>query len=356
MRKITLLFLFIILGVSKNYAQETVPVTTAAPFLLIAPDARSGGLADMGVGTSTDANSQFFNPAKYAFLNTQYSLGVNYTPWLRNISSDVFLGSVVFSNRINERSAWGASMRYFSYGDIELSDGSGVSTGVESPSDLAIDGSYSLKLNENISMGVAMRYIRSDFAIKSQNSDLKTVNTFAVDLAGYYQSDEQNYGNFNGVWRAGVNISNMGPKVKYTESGEKNNIPTNLGMGGGFDFILDDVNTIAANLEINQLIVSGIDLGDIAWAVSSEYSYNNVLALRAGYYSETEIVGNREFFTLGAGFRFKSSTLDFSYLINSEDVNNPLENTLRFSLSFDFGEIYNNVFVKNSSAPAATNN
>lgn len=340
MKKIPLVFLMLLTGILTMNAQETAP-TTAAPFLLIAPDARSGGLADMGAATSTDANSQFFNAAKYAFLNSQYSVGLNYTPWLSNLTNDTFLGSVVFASRINERSAWGTSLRYFSYGSIELSNPDGSLIGTESPNEFSIDGSYALKLSENFSMGVVMRYIRSDFAIKSQDSDLKTVNTFAVDLGGYYQSDEMNFGGFNGVLRGGINLSNIGPKVKLTDSGEKNNIPTNLRIGGGMDFIMDDVNTLTANIELNQLLISDVSFGDMAYAFSAEYNYNHALALRGGYYHETQNAGDRQYYTLGGGLRFKSATLDFSYLINASDVNSPLENTLRFSLSFDFGELYN---------------
>lgn len=340
MKKSTLLFLFVLFGISTNYAQD-VYNTTALPFLTIAPDARSGGLADMGVATSPDANSQFFNPAKYAFSDAQYKLGVNYTPWLRNLTDDTFLGSLVFSSKINERSAWGASMRYFSYGDIELSDGT-----TEKPNDFAIDGSYSLKFSENLSGGITLRYIRSDFAIKSQDNDLKTVNTFATDVAGFYQSDEKSYGSFNGIWRAGLNVSNIGPKIKYTDDGEKNSIPTNLGLGGGFEFILTDLTSITTNLEYDKLLVSGSGFDEFIWAFSTEYSYKEIMKFRAGYFNETDNAGGRQFFTVGGGFKFKGSTLDFSYLINKSDVTNPLENTLRFSLTFDFGDIYDQVYVK----------
>ncbi|MDH3322843.1 MAG: type IX secretion system outer membrane channel protein PorV, partial [Flavobacteriaceae bacterium] len=222
---------------------------------------------------------------------------------------------------------------------------------------------------------VGLRYIRSDLTLRIENSDIQTINTFAVDLSGYYQSNEINYGGFNGKWRGGFNLSNMGPKVELIVGGDESFIPTNLKLGGGFDFILDDVNTITANLEFNKLlvptppvvedgeIISGKDdnvaflkgmfqsfydaprgfeeeLEEVTWGLSTEYMYNQVFAVRAGYFHESPNKGNRQYFTIGAGFKFRSSTLDLSYLINASDVNNPLESTLRFSLSINLGDVY----------------
>lgn len=362
-----------------NAQDEPNPITTAAPFLLIVPDARAGGMGDVGVATSADANSQHHNPAQYAFLNSQFSLGVNYTPWMRTLVSDVFLGGFTLANRLDDRSAWAASLKYFTLGEIELRQTGDPNETViiEKPSELSFDGTYALKLNESFSMGVTLRYIRSDFAIRVANSELKTVNTFGVDISGYYQSEEDNYGDFNGKWRGGFNISNIGPKVTYSDGGRENFIPTNLKLGGGFDFILDDYNTIATTLEFTKLLVptpplrdpltgeiiegedndvgffKGIfqsfgdapgggseELKEFTWALGIEYMYDNAFAIRAGYFNENEFKGGRKYFTLGTGFKFKSSKIDISYLFNSSDVNNPLENTLRFSLAFDFGELY----------------
>ncbi len=369
--------LLAILSLSNTYAQdEPNPITTAAPFLLITTDARAGGMGDIGVATSPDANSQHHNLAKHAFSSSEFSLGVNYTPWLRNLTNDVFVGSLTLSNRINESSAWGTSLKFFSLGTIDLTDSDGNPIGTENPNELSLDGSYALKLSESFSMGVGVRYIRSDFALRVENSDLKTVNTFAVDVAGYFQSEEKNFGNFNGRWRGGFNISNIGPKVSLTEGGRESFIPTNLRLGAGFDFILDDLSTLTANLEFNKLLVptpplrddagviidgkdddvgfvGGIfqsfgdapggfseELKEFTWALGAEYMYDQTFAFRAGYFNESDLKGARKFFTLGAGFSFKSAKLDLSYLINSADVNNPLESTLRFSLSFNFGDIY----------------
>ncbi|MDZ7614971.1 MAG: type IX secretion system outer membrane channel protein PorV [Flavobacteriaceae bacterium] len=380
MKSLSYLFLFLFLSQLSVFAQdEPNPITTAAPFLLIAPDARSGGIGDQGAATYSDANSLHYNAAKYAFTPSQYTIGVNYTPWLRNLTNDVFLGNLGFSQKLNERSAWATSMTYFSLGTIELTDDSGEIIGTENPNEFSIDGAYALKLSEVFSMSVALRYIHSDYALRVENSDLVTVNTFAVDLGGFYQSEEVNYGDFNGIWRGGFNISNMGPKVQLTSGGEESFIPTNLRLGGGFEFILDNVNSITANIEMNKLlvptppivdeqtgeIIAGKDddveflqgmvqsfydapdgfseeLNEIAWSISAEYLYNRIFAVRAGYFHEDEMKGGRQYFTVGTGFKFKSSTLDVSYLINTSDVNNPLENTLRFSLSFNLGEIYDN--------------
>lgn len=376
MKKVLAVLFIFTLALSKVNAQEEPnPITTAAPFLLIAPDARAGGMGDVGVATSADANSQHFNPAKYAFSESQYAIQVNFVPWLRNLTNDVYIGNLIFSNRIDEKSAWGASIKYFSLGSIDLTNDVGLSIGSENPYEFSVDGSYSLKLSESFSMAVALSYIHSDMTLKIENSDIQTVNTFAVGLSGYFQSEEKNYGNFNGRWRGGFNLSNLGPKVQLVVGGEESFIPTNLRLGGGFDFILDDINTISTTLEFNKLlvptppiredgeIVDGKDdnvgflqgafqsfgdapngfseeLKEFTWAFGAEYMYDRTMALRLGYFNESDLKGARKYFTLGAGFKFKNSTIDLSYLINSSDINNPLENTLRFSLTLNLGESY----------------
>lgn len=331
----------------------------------------------MGGATSSDATSLHYNAAKYAFAESEWQIQLNYTPWLRNLTNDVSLTSLFVANRINERSAWAASLTYFSLGSIDLTDGSGISLGTENPNEFALDGAYALKLSDYISMAVALRYIHSNLAVRVDNSPIQTVNTFAVDVSMFYQSEEIGYRDFNGRWRAGVNLSNMGPKVELVLGGQESFIPTNLKLGGGFDFILDNANTITTNLELNKLlvptppirdnatgeIISGKDddvgflkgmvqsfydaprgfeeeLEEIIWAASAEYNYNEVFSVRAGYFHESANKGNRQFFTLGAGFQFRSTTLDVSYLINASDVNNPLESTLRFSLTINLGDSY----------------
>lgn len=378
MNKSIIVIFVILVGFTNSNAQETPnPITTATPFLLIAPDARAGGMGDIGVATSADGNSQHWNASKLAFLPTQFSFAIVYTPWLRELTNDVFLGGFSFANRIDERSAWAASLKYFNLGQIDLTDINGTPEGTEKLNEFSFDGSYSLKLSDTYAMGVTLRYIRSDLGIESANSTINPVSTFAVDISGFFQSEENNYGNFNGIWRGGFNISNIGPKVSYSNDGQDNFIPTNLKVGGGFDFILDDFNKVSVNLEFNKLLVptpsvplgengtgpfaqddvsfvSGIfssfgdapdgfgeELKEFTWAFGAEYLYDNSFALRAGYFNESDLKGARKYFTLGSGFKFKSTRLDISYLFNASDINNPLENTLRFSLAFDFGELYN---------------
>jgi len=374
MKKIILVTLTFIFALSSNAQEDSNPITTAAPFLLIAPDARAGGMGDIGVATSPDSNSQHWNASKYAFMRSQFSIGIIYTPWLRELTNDVFLGGFTFANRIDERSAWAASLKYFNLGQIDLTDINGAPEGTEKLNEFSVDGSYSLKLSETYSMGVTLRYIRSDLGIESANSTISPVNSFAVDISGYFQSDENNYGDFNGVWRGGYNVSNIGPKVSYSDDGQDNFIPTNLKLGGGFDFILDNYNKVSVNLEFNKLLVptpsvsedgeppyvqddvsffNGIfksfndapngfseEMKEFTWALGAEYMYDNSFAIRAGYFNESDLKGARKYFTIGSGFNFKSSKLDISYLFNASDINNPLENTLRFSLSFDFGDIF----------------
>ena len=361
MKKLTILALLLVTVASKTIQAQTEPsaITTAIPFLLIPSDARGGGMGDIGVATSSDAYALFHNPSKIAFNENQYSFGVNYVPWLRNLTDDIFVGNFSAVNRFSETAAWGVDLKYFSLGQIETTNNDGLPTGYKNPSEFALSGYYSMKLSETFSMGVGLKYINSNLDI---NDEFDAVNSFAVDISGYYQSSEENYGTFNGRYRLGFNIANIGPKVEYNP-GTENFIPTNIKLGGGFDFILDDFNTVGVNLEFRKLLVpsSGPEsdrgwfegmftsLGDrsfseelqeVNWSLGAEYLYNDSFALRAGYFNESEFKGNRQYFTLGAGFEANAFSLDLSYLMNTSDVNNPLENTLRFSLAFDLGEIY----------------
>jgi len=355
MKKLSILLFFACFALQTKAQQ----ITTATPFLLISSDARAGGMGDIGVATSADAFSIFHNPAKTAFNQNKISVGLNYTPWLRNLTDDIFVGNASYVNRFKENAAWGVDIKYFSLGQVDLTDTNGISTGTQNPSEFAITGIYSMKLSEKFSMGIGLKYINSNLDIT--NNSINVVNSIAIDVSGYYQSDEKNYGNFNGRYRLGFNIANIGPKVEYTP-GQENFIPTNARIGGGFDFILDSKNILGLNLEFTKLLVPSspnstrgwfdgmfTSLGDrdfseelkeTTWALGAEYQYNNAFALRAGYFHESKEKGLRQFLTLGTGFTAKAFTLDLSYLVNTSAINNPLENTLRFSLSFDLGEIY----------------
>ncbi|NND89157.1 MAG: type IX secretion system outer membrane channel protein PorV, partial [Flavobacteriaceae bacterium] len=238
MKKV-LLTLFIGLFIIGNTKAQEEPqsentlqgvITTGVPFLLIAADARSAGLADMGVATGADAFSQQWNPAKYAFAIDKQGVGLTYTPYLSQLVNDIDLGNVVYYNRINEQSAVAGSIRYFSTGEIELRDTPDQQPNIVNPNEFAIDLSYSLRLSERFAMAVAGRFINSDLKIPTGNGDdVGAASTFAVDVAGYYQSEEIAYADFYGRWRLGFNISNIGPKLKYDEAGQENNLPTNLG-------------------------------------------------------------------------------------------------------------------------------
>jgi hypothetical protein len=387
MNKIVFIAIGLIASISM-YAQTERAITTGVPFLLIAADARAAAMGDNGVASSPDAYSQQYNPAKYAFSVKKQGFAVSYTPYLTALVNDISLGQLNYFNRINERSAIGTSLRYFSLGEIQLTDETGNPLQVVKPNELALDLSYSLQLSEKFSMGIAGRYIRSNLKIPSQNNDASSANTFAVDVAGYYQSEEIAYNDFNGRWRGGFDFQNLGPKLNYDKTvGDTNSnfLPSNLRAGGGFDFILDEYNKISTNVEFTKLLVptpqnpdlngdgvvtaterqtantdyqsigwtSGIfksfgdapdgfseEIKEFTYALGAEYWYQDSFAFRAGYFHESEQKGKRKYFTLGAGFKYNVVTLDVSYLFSASKVPNPLENTLRFSLTFNFGDDY----------------
>ena len=381
MKKLALLVLFAM--VCKVSAQEDQRVmTTAVPFLTIAADARSSGMGDIGVATSTDAFSQQWNPAKFAFAEQKMGIGISYTPYLESIITDIALLNASFYNKINEQSAFAVSLRYFTLGEIELRQGIDDPGTLTKPNELALDGSYSLKLSPTFSMAVGGRFIRSNLRFPQQgNVDSQAASSFAVDIAGFYRSREIAYDKFDGRWRAGFNISNLGGKIQYDEGGQENFLPTNLKFGFGFDFILDQDNVIGLTSEFNKLLVptprdfdgdgdidaednaeyqnigffNGVfesfsdapdgfseELKEFTWALGAEYVYQDAFMVRTGYFNESEEKGSRKYFTLGAGFRFKATQIDLSYLFSTSQVRNPVENTLRFSLTFNLGEEYLN--------------
>ncbi len=355
-------------------------ITTAVPFLLVAADARAAGMGDQGVATSPDVFSQQWNPAKYAFATRENGLAVSYTPYLSEIVNDIFLGSLNYHHKINDRSAAAASLRYFSLGSIETRGSFEETPILVNPNELTFDVSYSLKLSETFSMAVAGRYLRSDLGLQD-NEDLGAASTFGVDVAAFFQSEQITFSSFDGRWRLGANIANIGPKMKYDDAGQENFIPTNLKVGGGFDFIFDADNRLGTYIEVNKLLVptpqdfdddgdidaeddeeyneigsiEGIfksfgdapdgfseELKELTLAIGAEYWYQDKFALRAGYFNESEEKGFRRFFSLGAGFAYESVIIDASYLFSTSSVPSPLEGTLRFGLSFHFGDRYNN--------------
>ena len=394
MKKI--LFCLLIITFAKAQNRE---ITSGVPFLLVAADARAAGLADQGVATSADVFSQQWNPAKYAFSVDKQGLSISYTPYLTDLANDISLGQLTYYNKINDKSAFAGSFRYFGFGDIELrtTGDPNEAARIVSPNEFALDGSYSLKLSETFSMAVAGRYIRSNLKIASEDIDASAAKSFAVDVAGFYQSEEIAYADFNGRWRAGFNIQNLGPKISYDNDDlSANFLPANLRVGGGFDFILDDYNKVGVSVEFAKLLVptppgpgtpvdangdgdftdpgdisqeqantinynnyndigwvEGIfksfgdapdgfseELKEITYSVAGEYMYQDSFAVRAGYFHESPEKGARQFFSLGAGFKYNIVKIDVSYLFSTSKVKNPLENTLRFSLTFNFGDKY----------------
>lgn len=370
---VPILLILVVLNVSAQEEPRRV-ITTAVPFVLIAADARAAGMGDMGVATSVDGFSQQWNPAKYAFSTYKQGIGLSVTPYLSSLVNDIFLGNLSYYNRLNERSAVAASFRYFSLGDIELRENPDQIPLVQSPNELTFDISYALRLSEQFSMAVAARYLRSDLKLQVADEDATAGSSFAVDIAGYYQSEEIRYNDFDGRWRMGFNISNLGPKMKYDDVGQENFLPTNLALGGGFDFILDMYNRIGVTAEVNKLLVptppvrdgdgnvirgkdddvtflTGVfqsfgdapdgfseEMKEFTWALGVEYVYQDSFSLRTGYFNESEEKGARKFLALGAGFKYTSINIDVSYLFSTSKVRSPLEGTLRFGLTFNFGD------------------
>ena len=373
MKKI-IISLFLIFNVVFAFSQERRVITTAVPFLMISADARASGLGEQGVATSPDAFSQHWNPAKYVFLDNKSGVGVSYTPYLSKLVSDVFLANINYYNIINDRSSWSTSFKYFSLGDIDILQNPQDIPYLENPNEFTLDASYILKLSDYFSMGVTGRFLMSDVKLQSVDSDSSSANSFAVDISGFYQSDERAYENFNGLWRFGFNISNLGPRMKYEELGKQNFIPTNLKLGSAFDFIFDSSNKLSINLELNKLLVpspsipilnsnnqiigynqadvnflSGLfksfgdapdgfseELKEITIALGLEYTYDDSFALRIGYFGENENKGARKYITFGTGFNLEDINLDLSYLLSTSNVISPLENTLRFSFTYNF--------------------
>ena len=356
------------------HSQDRRVITTAVPFLMISADARASGLGEQGVATTPDAFSQHWNPSKYVFSDKLSSVGISYTPYLSKIVNDVFLTNVNFYNVIDQRSAWSASFKYFSLGDIDIIQNPQDIPILENPNEFTLDASYSLKLSEYFALAVSARFLMSDVKLQTVDADSDSASSFAVDISGFFQSDQKSYNNFDGIWRAGFNISNIGPRMKYEELGRKNFIPTNMKVGGAFDFIFDSSNKFSVNLELNKLLVPspsepiynsnndivgykqsdvnflsgmfksfgdapdgfGEELKEFTLAVGFEYVYNDNFALRAGYFNENELKGARKYLTFGTGFQLEDFSIDLSYLLSTSNIVSPLENTLRFSFTYNF--------------------
>lgn len=374
--------LFVSMLTRYSYAQSSTVganyISTAVPFLTISPDSRTGAMGEAGVATSVDANSMFVNPAKYAFAESKMGVSLTYTPWLRNIVKDMNLSFLSGYYKLDDKQTLAASLRYFTLGDIIFRKNQVETPITRKPNEFSIDIAYSRKLSEYLSGGTAFRYIRSDLTQGQDVGGLATQagNAFAVDVSVYYRkpftSNRKNY-----VWSWGVNISNIGSKIAYTKEDEKEFIPTNLRLGSAIEYKLDDYNSITFAIDMNKLLVptpdngkldiggtptvgselsdksvmSGIfssfgdapggfkeEINEITWSLGAEYLYRKQFAVRAGYFYENENKGNRKYFTAGLGLKLNMFDVDMSYLIPTTQ-NNPLQNTLRFSLSANLDDL-----------------
>ena len=376
-----LLLLTLVVTISESVmAQATTSganvITTAVPFLSITPDSRAGGMGDAGVGLTPDVSSQHWNPAKYVFMESDMGIGLSYSPWLRNLVNDINLAYLSGYKKLDDVQSMSASLRYFSLGDIIFTSEYGEIQGQQSPNEFAVDLGYSRLLSEAFSGAVALRYIRSDLTGGQMVNGVETKagNSFAADVAFYWYK-ELRVNRKDNIFSAGINIQNIGAKISYTDGTIKDFIPTNLMLGSAYTMNLDDYNTFTFSVEANKLLVptppkdstiynpddvilpGGInsDIGPIEGMVVSfydapggfqeemqeinlslglEYWYNKQFAIRAGYFYENVNKGNRKYFTAGAGLKLNVFALDFSYLLPTQR-NHPLENTLRFTLSFD---------------------
>lgn len=361
-------------------------IQTAVPFLTIAPDSRAGAMGDAGVATSPDVNSQHWNPAKYAFIDGTGGFSMSYSPWLRNLVSDINLAYLTGYYRIDKRQVVSASMLYFSLGNIVFTDMFANVTRNFNPNEFSLDIAYSRAFSDYISGGIAFRWIYSNLAggVTVNGTESKPGNSFAADISTYYNRDIQLFG-LNGNAGFGVNISNIGTKVSYTDDQDPDFIPTNLRVGGIIGLDIDEYNSIALTVDLNKLLVPtppvywedgdtmddgtpitenetfikyGMDpnvsvpvgmfqsfydapggiteeFHEISYSIGVEYWYNKQFALRGGYFHEHSTKGNRKFFTMGVGLKLNVLDIDFSYLLPVHQ-NHPLSNTLRFSLLFSF--------------------
>ena len=253
--KKTIIFILLIFSFLGYSQKERRVITTAVPFLMISSDARASGIGEQGVATSFDNFSQHWNPSKYVFSENSSGFGFSYTPYLSKIVNDVFLGNLTYYRKNSERSAWSFSLKYFSLGDIDVLQNPLDIPVIESPNEFTFDAGYSLKLTDNFGLGVTGRFLLSDVKLQTFDAESQASTSVAVDISGFFQSDIISFGRNNGILRAGFNISNLGPKMKYSDLGQESFIPSNLKIGSGFEFLYDNSNSLTVSFEINKLLV-----------------------------------------------------------------------------------------------------
>ena len=350
-------------------------ITSAVPFLMITPDSRAGGMGDLGVATSPDANSMYWNAAKYSMIDDEFGVSISYTPWLQALIPDISLTYLSLYKKLKSNGVFATSLRYFSLGNITFTDISGETLREFQPNEFSFDASYSMLFSKNFSGAIALRYVYSNLTggIYSNNVETHPGHAAAGDISVYYTKDMKT-SDMNSNMSFGMNISNIGNKISYTDNSESNFLPTNLRLGGTYSLEFDDFNKLTFGMDFNKLliptppiydgngtepenIIAGMDpnvsvpvgmwqsfydapgggqeeLREINIATGLEYWYNQRFALRTGYFYEHETKGNRKYFTVGVGLKLNVFQLDFAYLITTQQ-RNPLENTVRFSLLFN---------------------
>lgn len=346
------------------------------PFLIIAPDSRAGAMGDAGVASTPDVHSQHWNPAKYAFIDKQFGVSLSYTPWLRNLINDINLSYLAGYYRLDDQQVISGTLLYFSMGDITFTNETGQTMTTHNPNEFALDAAYSRKFSDKIGGSIAFRYIRSDltggFSQQGQAS-AKAGSSVASDVSVYYQTPIS-FDNKDHEMALGLNISNIGNKISYNDDATKDFIPINMRLGGRFTFNMDMYNSISLLIDGNKLlvptpplydpedegvIIAGMDpnvsvtegiiqsfydapggfkeeIHEFSIAAGVEYWYSKQFAIRAGYFDEHATKGNRKYFTIGAGLKYNVFNLDFAYLVPRAGQANPLANTVRFTLGFEF--------------------
>ncbi len=397
-----ILLLFFLSGNHTSAQNGTAPsgpqlnaIQTAVPFMTITPDSRAGGMGDAGVASEPDINSQYWNSAKYVFMESRGGVALSYTPWLRKLINDINLAYLAGFYKIDEKQVISAALRYFSLGQIVFTDNYGTPQGIYVPNEFAIDAGYSRLLTDNFSGGIVFRFIRSDLTGGQSvgGGESKAAMAVAGDLGFFYRIPDLRLGSKDGILGLGVQFANMGNKVSYTADQEKSFLPINMRLGGALTVNMDDYNSISVIADVNKLLVPtppvwatdsigtpirdqdgnqvieygknpyvavpvgmfqsfydapGVvmndgsrsvwreEINEITYSVGMEYWYRKQFAIRGGYFHEHETKGNRKYFTVGMGLRLNVFALDFSYLIPVKQQN-PLANTLRFTLGFEFG-------------------
>lgn len=382
-KKLTAALLLLTGSIAVKAQTDTINVvTTAVPFLRISPDSRAGAMGDVGIATSADANSAFWNLAKTPFATNNLGIGLTYTPWLKDLGlNDVYLLSLAGYYKLDDQQAISASLRYFSLGNIQFTDENGTNLQEGRPREFGIDVGYARKLSDKLGLGVALRYIHSNLAggVSSSGTNYKAGNAVAGDLSFFYNGVSET----NGGWNLGATLTNLGSKIGYTnDAQQKDYIPANLGLGATYTSVFDENNKLTFGLDIHKLLVPtppqfrgdpndpvavredslkaveyrsksvigswfssfgdapggfGEELREFQLSVGAEYWYNNQFAFRAGYFWEDKTKGNRKYFTVGVGVKYNVFGFNFSYLVPSGNGTNrnPLSNTLRFGLVFD---------------------